>query len=92
MDSRDMATIATKQKSSSSKSLFPNLSKHTCLMAQESKKKARIKGHSFPKYDSSDDDLSRGEGEKPFDLGKNPTAKLDGLMKQINLRDELLKQ
>jgi hypothetical protein len=30
--------------------------------------------------------------DESFDLGKNPTAKLDGLMKQINLRDELLEQ
>jgi hypothetical protein len=35
--SDDLATIAIKGKSSSSKSLFPNLSKHTCLMAKEGK-------------------------------------------------------
>jgi hypothetical protein len=87
-----MATIAIKEKSSFSKSLFPNLSKHTCLMAKESKKKVKVKGHSSPKYVSSDDDLSSDECDEPFDLGKNPTAKIDGLMKQINLRDGLLEQ
>jgi hypothetical protein len=88
-DSEDMITIAINGNSSSSKSLFPNFSKHACLMAKESKKKVKIKGHSSPNYVSSDDDLSSDEA---FDLDKNPTAKLDGLMKQINLRDDLLEQ
>jgi hypothetical protein len=35
-----MATIPIKGKASLSKSLFPNCSKHTCLMAKEGKKKA----------------------------------------------------
>jgi hypothetical protein len=91
-DSEDMATIAIKGNSSSSKSLFSNLSKHTCLMAKESKKKVKAKGHSSPKYASSDDDLSSDNSDEAFDFGKNPTTKLDGLMKQINLRDELLEQ
>jgi hypothetical protein len=89
LDSEDMTTIAIKGNSSSNKSLFPNLSKHTCLIAKESKKKVNAKGHSSPKYISSDDDLSSDEA---FDLDKNPTAKLDGLVKQINLRDEFLEQ
>jgi hypothetical protein len=38
--SDDLTTITIKGKASSSKSLFPNLSKHTCLMAKESKMKA----------------------------------------------------
>jgi hypothetical protein len=42
-ESDDLATIAIKGKASSSKSLFPNLSKHTCLMAKESKKKIKSK-------------------------------------------------
>jgi hypothetical protein len=92
LDSEDMATIAIKGSSSSRKSLFPNLSKHTCLMAKESKKKVKVKGHSSPKYVPSDDDLSSDACDEAFDLGKNPTAKLDGLMKQINLRDELFEQ
>jgi hypothetical protein len=33
--SDEVATIAIKGKASSSKSLFPKLSKHTCLMAKE---------------------------------------------------------
>jgi hypothetical protein len=38
-ESDEVATIAIKGKTSSSKSLFPNLSKHTCLMAKECKKR-----------------------------------------------------
>jgi hypothetical protein len=38
-ESDKVATIAIKDKTSSSKSLFPKLSKHTCLMAKESKKR-----------------------------------------------------
>jgi hypothetical protein len=37
-DSEDMATITIKGNYYSSKSLFSNLSKHTCLMAKETKK------------------------------------------------------
>jgi hypothetical protein len=70
-----METIAIKENCSSSKSLFPNLSKHECLIDKESKKKVKIKGHSSPKYVFSD------ECDEPFDLGKNPIAKLDRLMK-----------
>jgi hypothetical protein len=36
--SDEVATIAIRGKTSSSRSLFPNLSKHTCLMAKEGKK------------------------------------------------------
>jgi hypothetical protein len=61
-------------------------------MAKEDKKKVKVKDHSSPKYVFSDDDLSSDEWDEAFDLGKNPTAKLDGLMKQINLRDEFLEQ
>jgi hypothetical protein len=87
-----MSTIAIKGNSSSSKSLFSNLFKHTCLMAKESKKKVKVHCYSSPKYVSSDDDLSSDDSDDAFDLGKNPTANLDGLMKQINLRDEFLEQ
>jgi hypothetical protein len=38
-ESDEVTTIAIKDKTSSSKSLFPKLSKHTCLMAKESKKR-----------------------------------------------------
>jgi hypothetical protein len=38
-ESDDLATIAIKGKASSSKSVFLNLRKHTCLMAKESKRR-----------------------------------------------------
>jgi hypothetical protein len=47
-ESDDLATIAIKGESSSSKSLFPKLSKHTCLMAKEGKKKVKSKKPSGP--------------------------------------------
>jgi hypothetical protein len=84
-----MATLAIKGNSSSSKSLFPNFNKHTCLMAKENKKKVKVK-NSSPQCTSSDDNSSNDECDESFDLGKNPTKRLDKLMKQINLRDELL--
>jgi hypothetical protein len=37
LESDDLATIAIKGKTSSSKSLFPKLLKHTCLIAKEGK-------------------------------------------------------
>jgi hypothetical protein len=40
--SDDLATSAIKGKASSSKSLFSNLPKHTCLMTKESKKKVKL--------------------------------------------------
>jgi hypothetical protein len=84
-----MTTLAIKRNSSSSKSLFPNLNKHTCLMAKENKKKVKVK-NSSPQCISSDDNSSNDECDESFDLGKNPTKRLDELMKQINLRNELL--
>jgi hypothetical protein len=50
-----MSTIAIKGKASSNKLLFPNLSKHTCLMAKEDKKKVKINAPSSPKYITSDE-------------------------------------
>jgi hypothetical protein len=38
-ESDEVATIAIKDKASSSKSLFPNLPKHTCLIVKESKRR-----------------------------------------------------
>jgi predicted nuclease with TOPRIM domain len=58
-------------------------------MAKENKKKVKIK-NSSPQCTSSDDNSSNDECDESFDLGKNPTKRLDKLMKQINLRDELL--
>ncbi len=40
-ESDEVATIAIKGKTSSRKSLFPKLSKHTCLMAKEGRKKVK---------------------------------------------------
>jgi hypothetical protein len=63
-DSDDVATVAIKGSSSSSKLIFPNLNKgkHTCLMAKESKKKVKSKS-SPPKYVSSDDELDSNDEE-----------------------------
>jgi hypothetical protein len=47
-ESDDVATIAIKGKASSSKSLFSNLSKNTCLMATESKRKGKSKASPLP--------------------------------------------
>jgi hypothetical protein len=47
-ESDDMTTIAIKGKASSRKSLFPDLPKHTCLMAKKSKKKVNSKGSPLP--------------------------------------------
>jgi hypothetical protein len=52
----DLTTIAIEGKASSSKSLFPKLSKHACLMAKESKKKVKSKASTSPKYVTSDED------------------------------------
>jgi hypothetical protein len=53
-ESDDLTTISIKGKASSSKSLFPNLPKHTCIMAKESKKKVKSNASSFSKYVTSD--------------------------------------
>jgi hypothetical protein len=95
-----VATIAIKGKTSSSKSLFPKLSKHTCLMAKEGRKKVKSNASSSLKYvtsgedtlssdnyDSSDDDNSL-----PSKLVKNPNAMIKGFMRQVGARDELLEQ
>jgi hypothetical protein len=50
-----LATIAIKGESSSSRSLFSNLSKHTYFMAKEGKKKIKIDAPSTPKYVTSDE-------------------------------------
>jgi hypothetical protein len=56
MESDEVATIAIKGKTSSSKSLFPKLSKHTCLMTKECRKKVKSNSPSSPKYVTSDKD------------------------------------
>jgi hypothetical protein len=95
-----LATIAIKGKASSSKSLFPNLPKYTCLMAKESKKKVKSKASSSLKYVTSDEDTlssdnfvsSDNDDSLPSKLMKNPNDMIKGLMKQVGARDELLEQ
>jgi hypothetical protein len=99
-ESDDLATIAIKGKASSSKSLFTNLPKHTCLMAKKIKMKVKSKSSSSPKYVTSDEDTlssdnyisSDDDDSLPSELVKNPNAMIKGLMKQVGARDELLEQ
>jgi hypothetical protein len=96
----DLATIAIKGKASSSKSLFPKLSKHTCLMAKECRKKVKSNNSSSLKYVISDEDTlssdnyDSSDDDKPIpsELVKNPNAMIKGLMRQVGVRDELLEQ
>jgi hypothetical protein len=93
--SDDVATMAIKGKASSSKSLFSNHPKYTCLMAKESKKKVKSKAFSSPKYVTSDEDTlssddyasSDDDDSLPSKPVKNPNAIIKGLMKQFGARD-----
>jgi hypothetical protein len=95
-----VATIAIKGKTSSSKLLFPKLSKHTCLMAKEGRKKVKSNTSSSPKYVTSDEDTlssdnyESSDDDNPFpsELVKNPNAMIKGLMRKVGARDELLEQ
>jgi hypothetical protein len=95
-----MVTIAIKGKTSSSKSLFPNLSKHTCLIGKEGRKKVKYNTSSSPKYVTSDKDTlysdnydsSDDDNTLPSELVKNPNAMIKYLMRQVGVRDELLEQ
>jgi hypothetical protein len=95
-----VATIAIKGKTSSRKSLFPKLSKHTCLMAKEGRKKVKSSTASSPKYVTSDEntlssdnyDSSDDDNPLPSELVKNLNAMIKGLMRQVGARDELLEQ
>ncbi|WP_428028733.1 hypothetical protein, partial [Arcobacter sp.] len=88
-----MATIAIKGKTSSSKSLFPKLSKHTCLMAKEGRKKVKSNTSSSPKYVTSDEDTlssdnydsSDDDNPLPSELVKNPNAMIKGLIGKLEL-------
>jgi hypothetical protein len=99
-ESDEVATIAINGKASSSKSLFPNLPKHTCLMAKESKKKVKLKASPSSKYVTSDEDTlssdnydsSDDDNPLPNELVKNLNAMIKGLMRQVGARDELLEQ
>jgi hypothetical protein len=98
--SDDLATTAIEGKASSSKSLFPKLSKHTCLMAKEGKKKVKFNASSALKYVTSDEDTlsidnyesSDDDNTLPSKFVKKPNAMIKGLMKQIGARDQLLEQ
>jgi hypothetical protein len=95
-----LATIAIKGKTSSSKLLFPKISKQRCLMVKEGRKKVKSNSSSSLKYvtsnentlssdnyDSSDDDNTLSS-----ELVKNPNAMIKGLMRPVGARDELLEQ
>jgi hypothetical protein len=98
--SDEVATIAINGKTSSSKSHFPKLSKHTCLMAKEGRKKVKSNSSFSPKYVTSDEDTlssdnydsSDDDNPLPSELVKNPNAMINGLMRQVGARDELLEQ
>jgi hypothetical protein len=95
-----VATIAIKGKISSSKSLFPKLSKHTYLMAKEDRKKVKSNTPSSPMYITSDEDTlssdhydsSDDDNPLPSELVKNPNAMIKDIMRQVGARDELLEQ
>jgi hypothetical protein len=95
-----LATIAIKGKVSSSKSLFPKLSKRTCLMANEGKKKVKFNASSSLKYVTGDEDTlssdnyesSDDDNTFPTKFVKNHNAMIKGLMKQVGARDEFLEQ
>jgi hypothetical protein len=98
--SDDMTTIAIKGKASSSKSLFPNLPKDTCLMAKERKKKVKSKASPSPKYVTSDEDTlfsdnyDSSDDDNSFhsELVKYPNAMIKGLIRRVGATDELLEQ
>jgi predicted RNase H-like nuclease (RuvC/YqgF family) len=96
-----LATIAINGESSSSKSLFPNLSKNTCLTAKEGKNKIKTDTPFSPKYVtsgedtiSSDDDNASSDDNEPLpsEFCKNPNAMIKRLVKQVRVRYELLEQ
>jgi hypothetical protein len=99
-ESHEVATIAIKGKTSSSKSLFRKLSKHACLMAKEGRKKVKSNTPSSLKYVTSDEDTLSSDNYDSSDadnpllgkLVKNSNAMIKGLMRQVGARDELLEQ
>jgi hypothetical protein len=84
-----LTTIAIKGKASSNKSLFPKLSKHTCLMAKERRKKVKFNTFSSLKYVTTDEDTLSSENydssddDKPLpsELVKNPNAMIKGFIR-----------
>jgi hypothetical protein len=99
-ESDDLTTIVLKGKASSSKLLFPKLSKHTCLMAKEYRKKVKSNTASSLKYVTVDEDTlsidnyDSSDDNKPLpsELVKNPNAVIKSLMRQVGARDEILEQ
>jgi hypothetical protein len=99
-ESDEVTTIGIKDKTSSSKSLFPKLSKHTCLMEKEGRKKVKSNTSYSPKYATSDEDTLSSDNYESSDddnyisseLVKNPNAMIKGLMRQVGARGELLDQ
>jgi hypothetical protein len=99
-ESVDLATIAIKGKALSSKSLFPKISKHTCLMAKKGKKKIKFNASSPLKYVTSDEDTLSSDNYKSSDdnntlrseFVKILNVMIKGLIKQVRARDELLEQ
>jgi transcription initiation factor IIF auxiliary subunit len=95
-----VTTIAIKGKTSSSKLHFHKLSKHTCLMSKEGRKKVKSITSSSPKYVTSDEDTlssdnyESSDDDNPFlsELVKNPNAMIKGLVRQVGARDELFEQ
>jgi hypothetical protein len=84
-----LATIAIKGKASSSKSVFRKLSKHTCLMTKEGRKKVKSNTSSSLKYVTSDEDALSSDNydstdnDKPLpsELVKNSNAMIKCLMR-----------
>jgi hypothetical protein len=95
-----LATIAIKGIASSSKSLFLKLSKHTCHMAKEGRKKVKSNTSSSLKYVTSDEytlssdnyDYNDDDNPLPSELVKNSNGMIKGLMRHVGARDELLEQ
>jgi hypothetical protein len=84
-----VATIAIKGKTSSSKSLFSKLSKHTCLMAKKGRKKVKSNTSSSSKYVTTDEDTLSSDNYDSSDddnplltqLVKNLKAMIKGFMR-----------
>jgi hypothetical protein len=85
LESDEVAIIAIKSKTSSSKWLFSKLSKHTCLMAKEGRKKVKSNTSSSLKYVSSDEHTLFRDN---YDSSDDDNS----LMRQVGARDELLEQ
>jgi hypothetical protein len=72
----DLATIVIKGKASSSKSLFPKLLKHTSLMKNEGRKKAKYNTSTSLKYVTSDEDTLSSDNYDSSDNDKPLSSEL----------------